>query len=403
MKRMDILVFVILCLFVAGGILGEFVWAFLLVGCLIFMAVQRRKGVRNERYSVSSADAFVLLVCVSEVLSALLSEYRSNSVKASFPVLLAVSFWFFFRMFLKERNQRRYFSIGMAGLSFVLSAITIGAYISFRKEFAIFEGVNLLEFKQSFSPLGITVNDWVAFLLCLFPFPFVSAVETSSRKLSVLYTTASVLAFAAVALCLSRGAFIALAVFYLLVIAFNLRSSKRRIRKVMIVALISFIAGFGICFPAYEEIGTTLAMTKTSTQNRSTEGRLKQLEDALELWKDRPLTGVGGGNFNIVYDSRIQDKKGSSVRAASTYLLILVEKGALGVVAYSGLILSIMALGFKNLRRRQMDPVYLAGFVMMCVRGLFFSSFFYSRLVLALVMLLALFTVQEIVTDEKQG
>ena len=403
MKRIDLLVFVILCLFVAGGILGEFVWAFLLVGCLIFMAVQRRKGIRNERYSVSPADVFVLLVCVVELLSALFSEYRSNSAKATFPILLAAFFWYFFRVFMKEREPRRYFNIGMTGLSFVLSVITIGTYVSFRKEFAMFEGVNLLEFKQSFSPLGITVNDWVAFLLCLFPYPFVSAVEASSRKLSVLNTVASILAFAAVALCLSRGAFIALAVFYLLVIAFNLRSSRGRIGKVMIVALISFIAGFGICLPAYEEIGTTLAMTKTSTQNRSTEGRLKQLEDALELWNDRPLTGVGGGNFNIVYDRRIQDKKGSSVRAASTYLLILVEKGALGVVAYSGLILSIMALGFKNLRRRQMDPVYLAGFVMMCVRGLFFSSFFYSRLVLALVMLLALFTVQEIVTDEKQG
>ena len=395
MKRIDILVFVILCLFVAGGIVGEFVWVFLLVGCIGFAAMQRREEVKNERHRVSSADIFMLIICISELLSALFSEYRSNSVKATSPIFLVVFFWFFFRMFLREGEQRKYFNIGMTGLSFVLSAITIGTYISFRKEFAMFEGVNLLEFKQSFSPLGITVNDWVAFLLCIFPFPVVSAVESSSRKLFVLYSAVSAFAFAAVALCLSRGAFIALAVFYLLVIAVNLCFSKKRIRKIIIVALASVIGGFAMCIPAHEEIGTTLAMTKTSTQNRSTEGRVKQLEDAGVLWKDRPLIGVGGGNFNIVYDSRIRDKKGSSVRAASTYLLMLVEKGILGVVAYGGLILSIMVIGIKNLRRRQTDPVYLSGFAMMCVRGLFFSSFFYSRFVLALVMLLALFTVHE--------
>ena len=401
MKRIDILVFVILCLFVAGGIVGEFVWVFLLVGCIGFTAMQRREEVKNERHRVSSADIFMLIICISELLSALFSEYRSNSVKATSPILLAVFFWFFFRMYLRGRNQRKYFNIGMTGLSFVLSAITIGTYISFRKEFAMFEGVNLLEFKQSFSPLGIPVNDWVAFLLCVFPFPFISALDISSRRVLVLFMAVSAFSFAAIALCLSRGAFVALAVFYLLFIAFSLLSSTKSFRMVMIVTLTSVIAGFGMCIPALDEIGTTLAMTKTSTQNRSTEGRVKQLEDGCALWKDRPLTGVGGGNFNIVYDSRIQDKKGSSVRAASTYLLMLVEKGALGVVAYGGLILSIMVIGIMNLRRRQTDPVYLSGFAMMCVRGLFFSSFFFSRFVLALVMLLALFTINENGTDKK--
>lgn len=395
MDRKELLIFIILCLFIAGGLFGTVVWLVLIPVCIGLSILNLRKGIRKYPPKVNLADIFVLAVILSEILSILFSRYRSNSIRSSFPIVLAAFFWFFFRGHALSEKTRYYLDFGLSGLSAIFSIITIVGFISFKKKFAIFAPISLVEFKQRFFPGGMPINDWVVFLLCLLPFPFNLALTKTKKWIMVVALLAAALSLVAIGLCLSRGAYVAASVFYGMgIIGAFLKDKKANENKVVIMVVTIILGCVGL-LPVRQEVMTTLSMSKTSTQVRSTHGRFQQMSDAVILWKEKPWAGVGGGNFNLAYDSAMDDEELSTVRATSTYSLILVEKGLVGAIAYMGLMLSILFLGLSRYRKRDVGPFFLAGFTALCVRGLFFTSFFYYRIALTLVVLLALLSVQE--------
>lgn len=395
MDRKELLIFIILCLFIAGGLFGTVVWLVLIPVCIGLSILNLRKGIRNYPPKVNLADIFVLAVILSEILSILFSRYRSNSIRSSFPIVLAAFFWFFFRDHSMSEKTCYYLDIGMSGLSTILSIITIVGFISFKKKFAIFAPISLVEFKQSFSPGGMPINDWVVFLLCLLPFPFNMASIIKKKWMSVVALGTASLSLVAIGLCLSRGAYVAAFVFYGMAIIGGFLKDKKVTKKTVVIMAVTILLGCVGLLPARQEVMTTLSMSKTSTQVRSTHGRFQQMNDAVILWKEKPLTGVGSGNFNLAYDCVMDDEELSTVRATSTYSLILVEKGLVGAIAYIGLILSILFLCLSRCPKREGGAFFLAGFSALCVRGLFFTSFFYYKVALTLVLLLALLSVQE--------
>lgn len=402
MSRKELIVFILFCLFLAGGVFGTSVWAALLIICVVFTAIEMSKGDEVSSVKTSIADVFVLVVILAEILSLLFSQYQSNSVRFSYPIVLVAFFWFFFRRQGLGYSSQLFIDIGLSGFSAILSAITIAGFISFKKEYAIFAPASLIEFKNHFTPAGMPINDWVAYLLCLLPYPFDWAVKENRKWKMVVAIVDAALSLTAIGLCLSRGAYVAVAIFILVSVALSLFMDKTSTRKTVVILSVSMLLSVVCLLPVRAEVMTTLAMSKTSTQVRSTNSRLRQMEDAVSMWKEQPWTGVGSGNFNLIYDNAINDEEISTVRVTNTYSLILVEKGLVGMIAYGELILAILVISLIRCCAGRKIPFISAGFSAMCVRGLFFSSLFYYRIVLTLVILLALWSVQETETEDHE-
>ena len=160
------------------------------------------------------------------------------------------------------------------------------------------------------------------------------------------------------------------------------------------------LIGLLLVMPVNKEVITTCAMVKTTSQKLSNRGRVQLVKDCLSIWKETPVTGVGAGNFNIVYDGRSCGRKASSSRATNTYALILVEKGILGFIAYSGLILSVFVTGARKIKKGYIPYLFFSCFVALCLRGLFFSSVFKRRVIMLLIMMIVFGVVQENDKDE---
>lgn len=382
--KKEVLSFVAFLLFLAGGFIGQGLWLILMPFCLWLLIKEHR--VVETRFSC--ADVFVILVCLAEILSCAFSIYAPNSIRSAVMVLLAAFFWFFFRCFLNGKSLYGIIAIGGSCLAFVFSLITIITFVNFKAKFSVYDMASLTDFKQEFMPFGLPVNDWVSFLLCLLPYPFAAAFNSGNKVKSILHLLSAALLTVSVILSLSRGAYLALFAFFVISII-SLAVLKRRETKRFLV--LTFVVGFAAVaavLPAWEEVLTTCAMSRTTSQKLSTAGRVQLIGDAVSLWKESPLVGVGQGNFNIVYDGTITDRKSSHTRATNVYALILVERGTVGLLAYCGLALAALIAGFKRMKKRPDIIFFEACMAAVCVRGLFFSSMFNYRAVFVLVMLI---------------
>lgn len=386
--------------FILGGILGIGIWPALIPVCMIIlMKSGRNRTLESKGRGFYPVDYCIVGICVAEILSCIFSVNIHNSIKASTPIITLSFFWFFFRAMPGDKKTGHLLITRGSILALIFSFITIGTFIHFKTEFSTYE-TSITNFKQEYTPMGMPVNDWVAFLLSLLPYPLMSAIGTEDRPKRLFHIAVSALLTASVILSLSRGAYVALVVFYLLSIIFAISNKSGNKCVIIRIIVLSAFLGLTVVMPASKEVLTTCAMSKTTSQKLSTQGRMQLVEDCLSIWKDKPVTGVGAGNFNIVYDSRVVDRKASSTRATNTYALILVEKGILGLIAYCGLIIVLLVSGLKGINKGPSQYLFLACFVALCVRGLFFSSLFDRRAVLMMVMLVIYGLAQENQGDE---
>lgn len=385
-----------LLIFILGGFIGPGIWIVLIPLCLAFLMKTCRFGTSaTADYKIDFVDFCVLGICIAEILSCAFSVYFPNSIKSSAPVVMIAFFWFFFRTVFMNSGSIQYLIKGGSVLAFLFSFITIGTFIHFKSEFSIYDA-SITNFKREYTPMGMPVNDWVSFLLCLLPYPFTAASISKNKLRRLFHFIVSALLTASIVLSLSRGAYLALATFFLISLICSIVVKSRKVHKedLRLIAIAAVI-GLLVVIPARKEVLTTCAMSKTTSQVLSTQGRLQLLDDCISIWKEKPLTGVGAGNFNIVYDSSIVNRKASRTRATNTYALILVEKGVVGLFAYCSLAIIVLVIGFAKMRNDSFHLAFFACFTALCVRGLFFSSIFEHRNVLMMVMLVLLIMFQE--------
>ncbi len=96
-------------------------------------------------------------------------------------------------------------------------------------------------------------------------------------------------------------------------------------------------------------------LVDTSLESITVQNRLMSWESALEGWKERPITGYGYENFNIVFNDHFNPKiyrdPGSRIwfdRAHNVFVDQLIYGGILGLLAY----LAIFAIAFWILWKR---------------------------------------------------
>jgi len=180
--------------------------------------------------------------------------------------------------------------------------------------------LDYVERRRTFFPF-VTPNILAGYLAMVIPLAL-----TGSKK-RWLGISASV-----VALLLTRSLGALLSLFLALVIYFYLRNkSKRRI----LILLSLGLAVIGVIF-----VIRTCVHKEHLQPVFSAIARLGYWRESIEIIKARPLTGIGIGNFNLVW----------SRYAHNSYLQIWAEMGILGIISILWLIIAIFKTAPKNLK-----------------------------------------------------
>ncbi len=214
-----------------------------------------------------------------------------------------------------------------------------GSYAAFRKLLA--------------TPFGTFVNrnHYAGFIEMLAPLAVALAMHRrrgTDDDIRWLYVTAAVVMLLSLALCASRGGWIAGTIGVLWTVILGVQSHRRRQVTTGGLLLIPLGVAAGMWWMGIEPLVNRLQPTEDLPATADQVARHVIWKHALTLVRERPLTGSGLGTFQIAY-TRVDTANGINrvEQAHNDYLQFLVETG------YVGLTLGLIWMGwfFRRARR----------------------------------------------------
>lgn len=197
-------------------------------------------------------------------------------------------------------------------------------------------------------------NPYAGYLGMLIPLSVGLLLATSRPRLRWYALAACLLAASAVGMSLSRGAWVGISLAVLLMLLLWSRRSR-------ILLVLLGIAATPLAFLAFlnllpQEVILRLATVLdyfrffdvttevVTSQNFAVVERVAHWQAALNMIADRPLLGVGAGNYPVVYlDYSLPDWDEPLGHAHNYYLNVTAETGFVGLLAYLSLLVAALA------------------------------------------------------------
>ncbi|HNR07546.1 MAG TPA: O-antigen ligase family protein [Saprospiraceae bacterium] len=381
--------------FIAGSWSVSISLPFVLAG-LLFVLLRLRT--QDKPVPFHAVDLAVLAVGLYELYSYAVSLYRPNSLFGLENILFWLALYFLLRYGLRKSLVKTLFALALSAYALMLVLTALGNYMSLDGYLRVQGWADISEFKGFLNYFKLFLNNWATLSVCLLPFPLIAAIHLRANRMA-FYGALFVFCMSvlAVLISFSRGAYLSLFVFGILCTGVLLLIAKDAGRRLVLPGLFTGGLLTLILLLFYRPVSNTLAMNKTTSQQRSTHGRLNILESGLCKSKIYWLSGTGTHNYPLSPDDcfREEEDSGYSVFTNNLYLQILIEKGLPGFLIYGALFFLVLWRFFINLLRspekkdRLTYGFLFAGFAAYAFRELFFSSFFESSQVLALVSLFA--------------
>ncbi len=246
----------------------------------------------------------------------------------------------------------------LAGL--VVASLSVYQYLtgSFSSDFfglssvAVHEVLGSVEEVRSSGPVG-DPNFYAQILVFLVPLALDRAVHERGRLRLVAGASAAVLVTALV-FTFSRGGFIALVVIVAAILV-----HKRPQPSQLLVALLLVGLLFAIAPRSYLDrvlsVGDLVAQEEDEQIDESFQGRTSEAIVGLQMFRDRPLLGVGAGNYAGLYQEYALDvgvdPRRSEREPHSLFIGIAAETGVVGLVAM-GTVLVVTLRGIGRTARR---------------------------------------------------
>ncbi len=212
-----------------------------------------------------------------------------------------------------------------------------------------------------------------------------SALTSPVRRMFLLAVATFITV--ALALTVSRGAFLAL----LVVLVFAFWPYRRW--RVWVAAFTVIAIGLAVAFApgpvvdrfvgAYHDLNAVIS-GDGPISDKAIAGRLAEMQVGLRLFLEHPMLGVGYGNFESLYQDIARQNglmsRGEDREAHSLYLEILSERGLVGFFVFAGLIgiaiwSAIKSAQVFHANGRQVDAAF-ARAVTLSIIGYLASSFF---------------------------
>ena len=153
-------------------------------------------------------------------------------------------------------------------------------------------------------------------------------------------------------------------------------------RRVVIVAIIFSVLGFGVAVAGSHQVRD--ALTSTSRLSKVSEGRFDLVNGGVDMWKAHPVVGGGLGSFATDYSallSRGELRKTRVVISHNAPVTILSEEGVVGFALCTWLSVLALLVGIRAGRERD-DDVGVPGAMMLAgLVGIFVHALLYSALI----------------------
>lgn len=330
---------------------SNFIYSTILLGFLFIWLIY--KGIPKETVKTLKLPLGLFLLAL--VISIIFSIDWLNSLKESYKYISGLLI-FLAALSLKNEDKRRAIrAIILSG--FIISLLAIYQYFwgfrhllnyLSRQEISFDFAMDYIQRRRVFFPF-VTPNTLGGYLAMIIPLVFwrmgpAPKNNAQSLFLSPFFTgnLYFIAVFSALILTQSLGAFFSLLAGLILYLY---------LRKSLDNKKLLFIAGFLILL-----IGAVFLMRQAVGKEHSLPSfslimRLDYWKEALRMILAHPFTGVGPGNFNLVY----------SRYAHNSYLQLWAEIGILGFISFLWLIFNILRTKLQNLKNYslQKDDIYL--------------------------------------------
>ena len=211
-----------------------------------------------------------------------------------------------------------------------------GGYIAARGVFDYLRGLNLVEGGRLAGPVGGIFgnpNDLALNLVALLPLALVTAFARRNRvSWRLIGAMAALVMMAAIVFTKSRGGMIGLAV-----MALTLVTLSFRVRPMLAAGLVAGVLLAGPFLPQtfYDRMYTIFNPEADAEFTGSRETRTTVMKEGLAVFAERPLTGVGAGQFvNYNFDGRVERWR----QTHNSLIQVAADLGIFGLLAFGYLI-----------------------------------------------------------------
>jgi O-antigen ligase len=353
-RWLNILFVPIVCLLILSKIVDAFGKFNLNPVLILLVSIYLIKHLAFERDSYDKLTfgpigIALLFLLIAETLTYTWSSYKPNSYFALMETMSAFLFYCFAKHNL--RGERQYIALA-AGMTVVGLFHFVGAIVRFSGTWMKLRALGFSDL--TFFKDNLLYGDWIVNSILLLPYPLILLYRFKDRtKWSWLLMPVIVLLSVPIIFSFSRGAYIALPVFVILVnlavMRCKLIPSKILIRFNCIMLALAILASL----PVYKSVYSAAAFFKTRSQTISITSRERIWRQSLELAHKNPFLGVGAYNYALSFMTGApQDIGKGLVRTPqNTFIGIAVEKGLVGLLAYVSVLAIAIYTAYSKLIR----------------------------------------------------
>ena len=346
------------------------------------VAVFLRPGSKSShRVPFSIYEPVIAVYMLSETVNCCISRYSANSVT---PLLKSLSLILFYRLIRSTFGAKmtNWVLCAFYGLGLYLSIVTCVVFTLHLTRLKLYGFDNPAHFKNLFEPLGALNNEWATLFLLFLPFPVSLYLRYHEKRGAWLFLSGLLPLTCAIFFSFSRGLYIALFLFLLLVcVQYSIFAICPP--GELLATLILYLGLTGLLvFPVKKALITTCAGFETTSQIRSYKGRMTIWKNSFAMIRKYPVLGVGAGNYALYYSVWQSDRDDAvfSGQPFSTYIQILAEKGAVGFLCFMGICTLFLLRSIKRIKnegsisKRGVILIFLSAVLAVLVRDMSYST-----------------------------
>ncbi len=320
------------------------------VGLLALIVIHAKSLYRSPVYKIHGLDVFVAVCIIIEIIAYFQSSFRFNSRPYLLIVSHAVMTLYFVRYAFTATQLIR-------AVCWVISLIGLyWAILTIRKAVEVMSFISdhgftdLSQFRNAYSPL-VGTNEWTLFLILLLPFTMTLFLSSQRRVFTINAGLMIVIISHCIMLAFSRGGYIALLCFLVIVfigvVVFYRQGIARYIKGLLLAAI---LIGAGIS-AHWQPVKTTIMMSETVSQQRSTESRWRMWKVGKSTLQSAPWFGIGAYNYPFKYNTDHQRDlhEAPLQRVTSIATQIVTEKGIIGLLIPIAILVYILISSWRFL------------------------------------------------------
>src|SRR5690606_9270643 len=277
-------------------------WYLMALSPLVFIILFHLYKNKEDKLTINLLDIAFAFIALGELITSLFSSYKETGSNTSINIYIILFLYVVYRTYFKSYQKKILFLTVLLFLSIIIVLITL---VSFGIHYHGLLEENITElnnFKNLYNPLGVWNNLWACILLLLLAFTLLFVLYQKKQKFKILGLLVAALLVFGIIISFSRGLYLSVLCFFISFNIFAVLFKQLKVKQLLSFNFIALAIGLLSLFIVKDSVLTTIAFNKTTSQQRSTSGRLDRWEHALELISDKPITGWGNDNFILAKD-----------------------------------------------------------------------------------------------------